>query len=66
MMPFRWIRPLPRLLVDGAMLICLVLAFAYWWLGNGAHEAIGTVFLLAVLRHVANNLFWWKGCAGGG
>ncbi|OCX56647.1 hypothetical protein BFP70_19745 [Thioclava sp. SK-1] len=61
----RWTRPLPRLLLDGAMLICLVLAFAYWWLGNAAHEAIGTVFLIAVLRHVANNLFWWKGVRRG-
>ncbi|WP_428929457.1 hypothetical protein [Marinibacterium sp. SX1] len=48
------------------MLICLVLAFAYWWLGNAAHEAIGTAFLIIVLRHVANNLFWWKGLRRGG
>lgn len=60
MMP-NWTRPLPRLLLDGAMLACLVLAFAYWWLGNGVHEAAGTLFLLLVLRHLANNLFWWKG-----
>lgn len=65
MMPLRWTRPLPRLILDGAMLICLVLAFAYWWLGNAAHEAIGTIFLIVVLRHVANNLFWWKGLRRG-
>ncbi|QEW19020.1 hypothetical protein LA6_001200 [Marinibacterium anthonyi] len=65
MMTPRWTRPLPRLILDGAMLICLVLAFAYWWLGNAAHEAIGTVFLVIVLRHVANNLFWWKGLRRG-
>ncbi|MCA0946783.1 hypothetical protein LCM08_17835 [Salipiger pacificus] len=64
-MNLRWTRPVPRLLLDGAMLLCLVLAFAYWWLGNGMHEALGTVFLLIVLRHVANNLFWWKGMRGG-
>ena len=60
-MTLRWTRPIPRLLLDGAMLLCLLLAFAYWWLGNTVHEAAGTLFLLIVLRHVANNLLWWKG-----
>ncbi|WP_176715556.1 DUF4405 domain-containing protein [Thioclava sp. SK-1] len=62
----RWTRPWPRLIVDGAMVMCLMLAFAYWWLGNAVHEATGTVFLIIVLRHVGNNLFWWKGLRCGG
>jgi len=65
MIRLRWTRPLPRLILDGAMLTGLLLAFAYWWLGNGVHEAAGAVFLVLVLRHVANNLFWWKGLRRG-
>lgn len=64
-MMLRWTRPLPRLILDAGMLAYLLLGFAYWWLGNAAHEVLGTVFLLIVLRHVANNLFWWRGLRRG-
>ncbi|PLW76594.1 DUF4405 domain-containing protein [Cohaesibacter celericrescens] len=59
-MSVQWTRPLPRLMLDGLLLGLLVLGFSYWWLGNGVHELVGTIFLIFILRHVANNLFWWK------
>nr|WP_321455393.1 DUF4405 domain-containing protein [uncultured Cohaesibacter sp.] len=61
----KWTRPLPRLLLDGLLLALLVMVFAYWWLGNGVHEIVGSALLLLVLRHVANNLFWWKSLSKG-
>ncbi|WP_319566940.1 hypothetical protein [Cohaesibacter marisflavi] len=64
-MSMQWTRPLPRVLLDGLLLALLVMAFAYWWLGNGVHEIIGSALLLLVLRHVANNLFWWKSLSKG-
>ncbi|SFP17324.1 hypothetical protein SAMN04488056_12615 [Cohaesibacter marisflavi] len=64
-MSVHWTRPLPRLMLDGLLLALLVLAFAYWWLGNGVHEIVGSALLLLVLRHVANNLFWWKSLSKG-
>lgn len=64
MSTWRFTQPIPRLVLDSALVACLLLAFAYWWLGNGVHEALGTCFLVLVLRHVGNNLFWWKGLRG--
>lgn len=64
-MSMQWTRPLPRLMLDGLLLALLVLAFAYWWLGNGVHEIVGSALLLLILRHVANNLFWWKSLSRG-
>lgn len=57
----RWTRPRPRLAVDLAILVLLCLTFSYWWLGNAVHEAAGTLFLILIMRHVVNNLMWWRG-----
>ncbi|UOM35046.1 DUF4405 domain-containing protein [Acuticoccus sp. I52.16.1] len=53
------LRPLPRLSLDLAAAAFLLMAFAYWWLGNLAHELFGTTFFLVLVRHVANNRAWW-------
>ncbi|WP_226584473.1 DUF4405 domain-containing protein [Acuticoccus sediminis] len=54
-----WLKPLPRVALDAAALALLLLAFAYWWLGNLAHELLGTAFFVLLVRHLANNTMWW-------
>ncbi|GGB26984.1 DUF4405 domain-containing protein [Allosediminivita pacifica] len=56
----RWKRPGTRLWLALLTLALLVFCFAYWWLGNLAHEIAGTVMLLALSRHILNNRFWWR------
>ncbi|NPD21471.1 DUF4405 domain-containing protein [Alterinioella nitratireducens] len=53
-------RVLMRLLLDATALVLLLLAFAYWWLGNFAHEVIGTALFLILARHLLNNRKWWS------
>ncbi|MBN9670546.1 DUF4405 domain-containing protein [Roseibium aggregatum] len=45
-------------LVLGASLL-LLLCFAYWWLGNLAHELFGTALFLVLGFHIRSNLNWW-------
>lgn len=49
-----------RLALMVASAVAALWAFAYWWLGNTVHEIIGLIFCAVVLRHVFNNLFWWR------
>lgn len=56
----RWTRALPRLALDLAAVGLLLLAFAYWWLGNLAHELFGTAFFVILVRHIVNNRHWWS------
>lgn len=55
-----WKRHDVRLVLMVVSVAAALWAFAYWWLGNAVHEAIGLIFCVVVLRHVLNNLFWWK------
>lgn len=55
-----WKRPGTRLLLALGILLLLTFALAYWWLGNLAHEIAGLVLLVVLLRHLLNNLTWWK------
>lgn len=48
-----------RLALDTAALVLLLLAFAYWWLGNAAHEAFGTALFALLARHLLSNRTWW-------
>lgn len=48
-----------RLTLDAAALVLLLIAFAYWWLGNPAHEVIGTVLFILLGRHLLSNRTWW-------
>lgn len=57
--------PLMRLIVDGGATLLLMLALAYWWLGNLTHELAGTALFVLIGRHLVNNLFWWRGLRKG-
>lgn len=48
-----------RLLPDGLALGLLLACMAYWWLGNAAHEVMGTAFLVLVGRHMILNRRWF-------
>ncbi|MGN7871411.1 DUF4405 domain-containing protein [Paracoccus sp. 22332] len=61
----RWTRPAPRLLLDSAILVLLLVAFAYWWQGNLAHEIVGTIFFVLLIRHLVNNGRWWSAARRG-
>lgn len=61
----RWTRPAPRLLLDSAILVLLLGAFAYWWQGNLAHEIVGTIFFVLLIRHLVNNGRWWSAARRG-
>tara|TARA_R110000851_G_scaffold128153_1_gene260386 strand:- start:2156 stop:2845 length:690 start_codon:yes stop_codon:yes gene_type:complete len=56
----RWGRPASRLFLDGAILVLLLVAFAYWWQGNLVHEIVGTLFFVLLIRHLFNNGRWWS------
>ena len=55
-----WMRPVPRLGLVAAICGLIALAFAYWWLGNTVHELAGLAVCLFLLRHLVNNLSWWR------
>jgi hypothetical protein len=57
--------PLMRLIVDGSATLLLMLALAYWWLGNLTHELAGTALFVLIGRHLVNNLYWWRGLRKG-
>ena len=50
-----------RLALDGLAAALLMFCFAYWWLGNGAHEAAGAAMFALVAVHVIFNRNWWGG-----
>ncbi|MFD1798177.1 DUF4405 domain-containing protein [Paracoccus aurantiacus] len=52
--------PLARLVLDGGATALLVLALAYWWLGNLTHEIAGTALFVLIGRHLVNNSYWWR------
>lgn len=49
-----------RLVLDGLAAVLLVFCFAYWWLGNGAHEAAGTAMFGLLAAHIVFNRRWWN------
>ncbi|MES2946355.1 MAG: DUF4405 domain-containing protein [Pseudomonadota bacterium] len=48
-----------RLVLDGIAAASLLVAIAYYWLGNLAHELIGSGLFLLVLAHNFFNRRWW-------
>lgn len=48
-----------RLVLDGIAAGLLLVGIAYYWLGNAAHELIGTGMFLLVLAHNVFNRRWW-------
>ncbi|QRM33620.1 DUF4405 domain-containing protein [Microvirga sp. VF16] len=50
-----------RLLLDFLALALLLVALAYDWLGNVAHEIIGTVMFALLLDHNFFNRWWYAG-----
>lgn len=48
-----------RLLLDGVAAGLMLLALAYYWLGNAVHEWLGTAMLGLVLAHNVFNRRWW-------
>lgn len=48
-----------RLVLDGIAAGSLLVGIAYYWLGNAAHELIGTGMFLLVLSHNVFNRRWW-------
>lgn len=57
--------PLARLILDGGATALLMLALAYWWLGNLTHELAGTALFVLLGRHLVNNAHWWAGLRRG-
>src|SRR5438876_2268735 len=49
-----------RLALPGAMAISVLLALAYWWLGNLAHELFGTALFALLAWHISVNRLWFK------
>ena len=50
---------LSRLWLDSVAAGLLLLCFAYWWLGNGVHEAAGTVMFALLVAHNFFNRRWY-------
>ncbi|QEL26252.1 DUF4405 domain-containing protein [Bosea sp. F3-2] len=48
-----------RLWLDGLAAVLLLLALAYWWLGNAVHELAGTVMFLLLIAHNVFNRRWY-------
>lgn len=57
--------PMMRLVVDGGATVLLMLALAYWWLGNLSHELAGAAFFALTGRHLVTNLYWWRALGRG-
>ncbi|OYU47833.1 MAG: hypothetical protein CFE31_15300 [Rhizobiales bacterium PAR1] len=54
-----------RLALDLLAAVLLVAGLAYWWLGNLAHELIGTaMFVLIIAHNVFNRQVWARARAG--
>lgn len=55
-----WARgALNRLAVIAIMMTLLLLALAYWWLGNLPHEIFGTALFIVLARHIDFNRAWF-------
>ncbi len=54
---------LSRLWLDGLTAALLLFGFAYWWLGNLAHEVAGTAMFVLLIAHNLFNRRWWGGIA---
>lgn len=52
---------LARLALDSLAAVLMVAALAYWWLGNLAHEVIGTALFGLVALHAWFNRRWYLG-----
>lgn len=50
-----------RLWLDGLAAVLLLLALAYWWLGNAVHEFAGTAMFLLLIAHNVFNRRWYGG-----
>lgn len=48
-----------RLWLDGLAAVLLLLALAYWWLGNVVHEVAGTAMFLLLIAHNLFNRRWY-------
>ncbi len=48
-----------RLLLDFVAIGLLIACLAYWWLGNLAHEVIGTALFALILLHNVFNRRWY-------
>lgn len=48
-----------RLVLDGIAAGLLLVGIAYYWLGNAAHELVGTGMFLLLLAHNLFNRRWW-------
>lgn len=48
-----------RLVLDGIAAGSLLVGIAYYWLGNTAHELVGTGMFVLVLLHNLFNRRWW-------
>lgn len=56
---------LSRIALDFLAAVLLVAGLAYWWLGNLAHELIGTtMFVLIIAHNVFNRRVWTRARAG--
>lgn len=54
-----------RIVLDLAALILLIACLAYWWLGNLAHELLGTAFFALIISHNTFNRRWYGVVAKG-
>lgn len=54
-----------RLAIPTLMACLLMLALAYWWLDNLAHEFFGTALFALLLRHLAINRAWFRNLGRG-
>jgi hypothetical protein len=48
-----------RLFLDGLAAVLLLVALAYWWLGNVVHEVVGTAMFLLLIAHNLFNRRWY-------
>lgn len=54
-----------RIALDALAAVLLVAGLAYWWLGNLAHEVIGTaMFVLIIVHNVFNRRVWSRARSG--
>jgi hypothetical protein len=63
--PARYNPLLTRLLPDAVALGLLFICMGYWWLGNLAHEVMGSAFLMLVGRHLILNRHWFAAIGRG-
>ncbi|WP_417842066.1 DUF4405 domain-containing protein [Terasakiella sp.] len=52
-------RVLSKLLMDCVAAGLFLLGLAYWWLGNGVHELVGTSMFVLIITHNILNRRWY-------